>query len=126
MPFSLGKSHIALAPMNGVRCFNVWVYSTDIDSIGDCANLKTHGPICVDLQYLMRSAERTLIFVLGTLAQHNLIMNVIGMRDARFIFVCIVLLNQTFFTIADIFSIRRVFYIKNHVFAKNELARLFL
>jgi hypothetical protein len=79
--------------MNWVRCLNIRLNATDIDRISDGANLETHGPIHVDFQYLMRSTKWSLIFILGTLAQHNLIMNVIGMRDARFIFVCIILFD---------------------------------
>ena len=47
--FSLGKLHIALAPMNWVRCFNLWLYTMDIDGVDDHANLKTHWSIHFDL-----------------------------------------------------------------------------
>jgi hypothetical protein len=92
-PFLLGKLHIALAPMNGVQCLNIWLNVTDIDRIDDRANLETHGSILVDLQYLMRSTEGRLIFILGTLAQHNLVIDMIGMRDARLVLVCIILFD---------------------------------
>jgi hypothetical protein len=56
----------------------------------------------------VRPTKGRLILVLGTLAQHDLVIDVIGMRDSRFVFVFIVLLNQTLFTCADVLPVRRL------------------
>jgi hypothetical protein len=51
---------------------------------------------------------------------HNMLaIEVIGMRDLRFVFVLIVLLNQTLFTSADVLPVRSVLDIEYHVSAKD-------
>jgi exo-beta-1,3-glucanase (GH17 family) len=100
----LGKSHIALAPMNGVRYFFVWSDATDVNRISsNGANMKTYSSICIEFQYLVRATKGRLILVFGTLAQHDLVIDVIGVQDSSFVFVLIVLLNQTLFTCVDVF-----------------------
>jgi hypothetical protein len=51
----------------------------------------------MDFQYFVRPTKGRLILVLSNLAQHDLVIDVIGMRDSRYVFVLIVLLNQTLF-----------------------------
>jgi hypothetical protein len=58
----------------------------------------------------------------GTLVQHDLVIDVIGMQDLRYVFVLIVLLNQTLFTCADVFPVRSVLDIEYHVSTKNQLS----
>jgi hypothetical protein len=70
----------------------------DVNRISKGANTKTYSSIRIDLQYFVRPTKGRLIFVLGTLVQHDLVINMIGMQDSRFVFVFIVLLNQTLFT----------------------------
>jgi hypothetical protein len=48
----LGKSHIALAPMNGVGYCFVWLYATDVNPISNGANTKTYSSICIALQFI--------------------------------------------------------------------------
>jgi hypothetical protein len=82
--------------------------------------MKTYTSICIDFQYLvLRPTKGRLILVLGTLAQHDLVIDVIGMWDSRFAFVLIVLLNQTLFTCADVFPVRSVLDIEYHVSTKD-------
>jgi hypothetical protein len=50
----LGKSHIALAPMNGVGYFFVWFDATDVNCISNGANTRTCSSICIDFQYVVR------------------------------------------------------------------------
>jgi hypothetical protein len=116
----LEKLHVALAPMNGVGYFFVWFNVTDVNHISKGADTKMYSSICIDFQYLVRPTKGRLILVLGTLAQHNLVIDVIGMRDSRFVFILIVLLNQTLFTCADVFPVRSVLDI--HVSTKEELS----
>jgi hypothetical protein len=66
--------------------------------------------------------ERRLILVLGTLAQHDLVIGLIGMQDSRFVFVFIVLLNQTLFTCADVLPVRNLSDIEYHVSSKDQLS----
>jgi hypothetical protein len=111
----LGKLHIALAPMNGVGYFFVWFDATDVNRISNGANTKTYSSIRIDFQYFVRPTKGHLILVCSTLAQHDLVIGVIGMRDSRFVLVFIVLLNQTLFTCADVFPVRSVLDIGYHV-----------
>ena len=60
-----------------------------------------------------------LILVLVTLAQHDLIIDLIGMRDARLGFVFIVFLNQTLFTCTDVFPVCRMLDIEYHASSKD-------
>jgi hypothetical protein len=53
----LGKFHIALAPMNGVRYFFVRSDSTNVNRISNGANTKMDTSICIDFQYLLRTLE---------------------------------------------------------------------
>jgi hypothetical protein len=50
---------------------------------------------------------------------HDLVIDVIGMLDWSFVFVLIVLLNQTLFTCADVFPVHSVLDIEYHVSAKD-------
>jgi hypothetical protein len=70
----------------------------------------------------VRPTKGRLILVLGTLAEHDLIIDVIGMRDARIAFALIILLNQTLFTCADVFPVCSMLDIKHHVSTKDELS----
>jgi hypothetical protein len=65
----------------------------DVNRISKGANTKTYSSIRIDLQYFVRPTKGR-----GTLVQHDLVINMIGMQDSRFVFVFIVLLNQTLFT----------------------------
>jgi hypothetical protein len=60
------------------------------------------------------------MLVLGTLAQHDLVLDVIGMRDLRFVFVLIVLLNQTLSMCVDILPVCSVLDIEYHVSANKD------
>ena len=115
----LRKLHIALTPMNGVGYFFVWLDAMDVNRISDGANTKTYSSICIDFQYFVRPTKGRLILVLGTLAQHDLVIDVIGMRDARFVFVLIVLLNQPLLTCADVLPVCSVLDIEYHVSTKD-------
>jgi hypothetical protein len=88
---------------------------TDVNRISNGANTKTHSSIRFDFQYFVGPTKGHLILVLGTLAQHDLIIDVIGMRDSRFVFVFIALLNQMLFTCADVLPVGRVLDIEYHV-----------
>jgi hypothetical protein len=46
--------------------------------------MKTYSSIRNDFQYFVRFIKGHLIFVFGTLAHHDLIIDVIGMRDSIF------------------------------------------
>ena len=111
----LGKSHIALAPMNGVCWRSVWFQSTYVITVGDRANTKTYSSICVNLQYSMRPTVGCFIFILGALAQHHLVVHGIGVWDSRFILILVVFLNDFLFSSADILPIRCMLDIENHV-----------
>jgi hypothetical protein len=50
----LGKSHIALVPMNGVCYFFVWLYAMDVNRNSNGANTKTYSSIHIDFQYFVR------------------------------------------------------------------------
>ena len=90
----LGQSHIALAPTIGAGSRGFKRFDTsDVDRIGDGANTKTYSSIRIDLQDGVRPTVGRFILILGTLPEHNLIVDAIGMRDARFIFVFIVFLD---------------------------------
>jgi hypothetical protein len=84
--------------------------------------MKTYSSICIDFQYLVRPTKGCLILILSTLAQHDLIIDVMGMRDSRFVFVLIVLLNQTMFTCVNILPIYSMLDIENHVSTKDQLS----
>jgi hypothetical protein len=83
--------------------------------------MKTYSFIRIDFQYFVRPTKGRLILAVGTLAQHDLVIDVIGMRDSRFVFVFIVLLNQTLFTCADVLPVRSVLDIEYHVLAGQKL-----
>ena len=74
----------------------------------------------------MRSTVWTLIFVFRSLAQHNFIMSMIGLRDTVFILVCVILFDQTLFASEDIFPVRGMYYIKSDISARDKLDRQFL
>jgi hypothetical protein len=65
--------------------------------------MKMYSSIHIDFQYLVRPTKGRLILVLGTLAQHDLVIHVIGMQNSSFFL--IVLLNQMLFTCADVFPV---------------------
>jgi hypothetical protein len=115
----LGKLHIALTPMIGVGYFFVWFDVTDVYRISNGANTKTYSIMCIDFQYLVRPTKGRLILVHGDLAQHDLVIDVIGMREFEICFRFIVLLNQTLFTCADVLPIRSVLDIEYHVSTKD-------
>ena len=90
----LGQSHIVLVPMIGAGSRGFKRFDTTyVDRIGDRANTKTYSSIRIDLQDSVRPTVGRFILILGTLPEHNLIVDAIGMRDARFIFVFIVFLD---------------------------------
>jgi hypothetical protein len=103
----LGKLHITLAPMNGAWSFFIGFDTMDINCIRKGANKETYSSIRVDFQYLVRptSTKGRLILVLDTLVQHDLVIDMIGMPDSRFVFVLIVLLNQMLLTCTDVFPV---------------------
>jgi hypothetical protein len=96
-----GKLHIVLSFMNGAWSFSVGFDRTYVNCNSKGANTKMCSSICIDFQYLVRPTKGHLILVLGTLAQHDLVINVIGMQDLRLVLIFIVLLNQTLLTSAQ-------------------------
>jgi hypothetical protein len=103
--FFLEKLHAALAPIDGAGYFFVRFDVTDVNSNSKGANTKMYSFIHIELQFLVRPTRGPLILVLGTLVQHDHVIDVIGMQDSIFLFVLIVLPNQTLFTCADVFSV---------------------
>jgi hypothetical protein len=67
----------------------------------------------------VKPTKGCLIVVLGILAQHDLVIEVIGMWDSRFLLVLIVLLNQRLLTCADVFPICSMLDIEYHVSPKD-------
>ena len=66
--------------MNGARSFFVWFDTTDVNRISDRANTKAYSSIRIDFQYCVRPTKWCFILVLGTLAQHYLVIDVICFR----------------------------------------------
>jgi hypothetical protein len=100
----LGKLRIALSPMNGACSFLVGFDTMDVDCISDGANTKTYSSICIDFQYYVRPTKGRLILVLHTLAQHDLVVDVIVMWDLRFVLDFVFLLNQTLLLCVRMYS----------------------
>jgi hypothetical protein len=87
----------------------------DVNCISNGANTKRYSSICIDFQCFVRPTKGLLIFVLGTLAQHDLVVDVIGMQDLRFVFVFIVNLNQMLLACSDVFFQFAVCWILNTI-----------
>jgi hypothetical protein len=52
----------------------------------------------------VRHTKGLLVLVLGTLAQHDLVIGVIGMGDLRIVLIITLLLNQMLLSCADVFQ----------------------
>jgi hypothetical protein len=68
---------------------------TDVNCISKGDNTKMYSSVCIDFQYFERPTKRHLILVLGTLAQDDLVIDMIDMWDSRLVLVLIVLMNKT-------------------------------
>jgi hypothetical protein len=120
----LGKSHIALSPMNGLF---VGFDTMDVNCISSGANTKTYSSIPIDFQHFVRPSKGpSYLFSVPLRNSHDLVIDVIGMWGSRFVFILTVLLNQILLTCMDIFPIHSILDIEYHVPSKDQLSWGFL
>ena len=122
----LGLTHIALPPMKGAGSLIKRIKPTNVDSFHDCPNLKANSAILTDMFNNVWSTIRLFILMFRTMTQHNLITNRIGMGNARGILAQVILPNKSLLARTNIFPIRYMRNIKNHIPTKHKLARSFL
>ena len=74
----------------------------------------------------MRPTVGLFIFIFGPLPEHNLIVDLISMRDTQSIFLSVIFQNYFLLNRASVFPVRGMYGVKYHVSPKDKLSRRLL
>jgi len=101
--------------MNGAGRSMVRLNSSDVNCVRDSSDLEAYSSIRIDLQYGMRSAIGLFIFVFSPFSEHHQVAYLVCVLDSFGVFQSVVFIDNFLFAISDVFRVRSMLDIQDHI-----------